>query len=173
MKANARPGAHSEAPGWSWGGGASPAPRTGKRGQSAPDWSTQRVFPGQGLFKITIYFESNTRMQLLFFELFRGLQLQVSVVFRINSHCSYSSLFFSSRTQFQAQGILNNFSPITVTWLNCFRLRNVMISKRMVVLTYFSSLSFVDVPPSRSLWRLLFCRHSSALICHGHGNTKY
>ena len=45
MKANARPGAHSEAPGWSSGGGVSPAPRTGKPGQSAHDWSTQGVFP--------------------------------------------------------------------------------------------------------------------------------
>ena len=49
-KANARPGAHSEAPGWSSGGGASPAPRTGKPGQSAHDWSTQGVFPWKTAF---------------------------------------------------------------------------------------------------------------------------
>ena len=42
MKANARPGAHTGAPGWSSGGGASPAPRTRKPGQSAH----QGVFPG-------------------------------------------------------------------------------------------------------------------------------
>ena len=51
MKANARPGAHSEAPGWTSRGGASPAPRTGKPGQSAHDWSTQGVFP----WKISSY----------------------------------------------------------------------------------------------------------------------
>ena len=45
MKANARPGAHSEAPGWSSGGGASPAPRTRKPGRSAHEWSTQGIFP--------------------------------------------------------------------------------------------------------------------------------
>ena len=61
MKANARPGAQSEAPGWSSGGGASPAPRTRKPGQSAHDWSTQGVFPwvkGWGAKKLGMSLEA-------------------------------------------------------------------------------------------------------------------
>ena len=41
---NAGPGARSEAPGWSSGGGAWSAPMTGKPRQSAHDWLTQAVF---------------------------------------------------------------------------------------------------------------------------------
>ena len=66
---------------------------------------------------------------------FRGLQLQLSGVFQMNLHYSFSFLFFSSRMQLQVKIPLTDsqkVSATTVTWFNRFQLLNVMILKRMV-----------------------------------------
>ena len=88
-------------------------------------------------------FQNHYTHEIIIFELFGRLQLQPSGVFRINYHYSYSFLvFFFCRMELQETIPLRNsqeFSAITVIWFNGFRIRNVMVSKRMVV---FSENSF-------------------------------
>ena len=68
-----------------------------------------------------------TLSSIIILELFRWLQLQLSEVLQFPC--------FSCRMHLQQIIPVRNsqeFSAITVTWFNAFRIKNVMISKRMV-----------------------------------------
>ena len=70
-----------------------------------------------------------------YFRIIFGLQLQLSGVFGINEHYSYSFLVFLAEMELQEIIPLGNsqeFTAITVTWLNGSQIKSAMISKRMV-----------------------------------------
>ena len=81
------------------------------------------------------FFENHYTHEIMIFELiiFRGLQLQLSGVFQINYHCSYSFLVFPAECQIQE---IQDFSVIFCNYsymISLFWILNVTISKRMAI----------------------------------------
>ena len=73
-------------------------------------------------------YQNHCTHEVTIFELFKGLQLQLSDVFRINLHCSYSFLAFLSRTTRFRKAILGTLDTQTPERASknpvCRRLKN-------------------------------------------------
>ena len=71
-------------------------------------------------------FQNHYTHEIIVFELFRGLQLQLSGVFRIKKHYSYSFLMFLAECSYRKEfpsGILKNILQLQLHDLMVFELK--------------------------------------------------